>query len=785
MKKNGLFDIGTMDVFMVVILPMLTLLFSPALANQKTTPPIKDAKWIAAAERSILSLGMPGIPEHLAKFHPKAQKPMPIFRKTFTIENMAISSARVAVCGLGHFELLINGKKVGDHFIDPPWSDYSDTCYYVCFDVATFLKPGENVIGIMLGNGMYNVVGGRYAKFLGSYGPPKVILSLAVSQGHKERVITTDETWKTYDGPITFSCIYGGEDYDARKEQLGWLETGFNDDHWKPVKVVDGPGGKLLPAISPPMKIIRHLKPVSVKKLKDGQYEIDLGENLSARPTIKVKGKAGDQVTIRVAERQGKPWPGHSYTYTLKGDCTPEVFASRFTYFGFQYLYVSGVAWGDDVSNSNGLVELIDIGADFVSSCGLRIGSFSCSNPLFNEINDMIDRSVSSNLQHVLTDCPHREKLGWLEVAHLMGPSILFNYDMGNLFRKICRDISESQLANGSVPDIAPEYVRFQKGFLESPEWASASVQLPWLIYRWYGKDQILRDQYPTMTRYTDYLASTRNQAGLAKGGLGDWYDWTPEKGHDGYSQLTPLELTATCMLYDNARILRQVAFLLGKTKDAQKWKKLMHEVRRDFITAYYNNQNKNIATGSQCALALGLYFDLVPESDREDVLSRLVKELETNGYRQTTGEVSFRFLVLALAQGGRSDVVYRIINRTDSPGYGYMLKKHGLKTMSERWDRPGSSLNHCMFGHIQEWFHKYLLGIQQAPGSIGYKKVLIDPFIPNELESAKGSFNSPNGLIEVAWTQKNGAVEVTVKSEKAIIIVPSERKDIKWNIQN
>jgi hypothetical protein len=220
-----------------------------------------------------------------------------------------------------------------------------------------------------------------------------------------------------------------------------------------------------------------------------------------------------------------------------------------------------------------------------------------------------------------------------------------------------------------------------------------------------------------------------------------------------------------------------------GKAAEARKWNGLMKEVRRDFLAAYYDKENKTVATGSQCALALGLYFGLVPDQDRDAVLANLVGDLEKKQYRPSTGEVSFRFLVLALAEAGRSDVVYRMINRTDAPGYGCMLKQHGLKTLSERWDRPGSSLNHCMFGHIQEWLQKYLLGIRQAPGSTGYEKILIDPFIPDDLEWAKGSFDSPNGRIEVAWKKKNGTVEVTVEVEKAEVIQPSGRNDVQWKI--
>jgi hypothetical protein len=735
------------------------------------------------ASRPARELGQVNADHRQTTFAPNRTDALPIFRKSFHLSADQIDAARATIVGLGHFELSINGRKVGDHVLDPPWSNYADSCHSVEFDVSKMLQPGENVVGVMLGNGMFNVLGGRFAKFIGSFGPPMLHFDMVIDQGGRKTSVVSDQTWKTSDGPIRFSCIYGGEDQDAREEQAGWDRPGFDDGAWATAALVEGPGGAIVPATSPPIKVVRQLEPVSITKLPDGRYEVDLGENLSSRPTLTVRGKRGSRVTIETAEFRGKPWSGHSYTYTLKGGPEPERFVPRFTFFSFQYLYISGATWGDDAKADGELPELLEIGADFISSCGPRISTFACSNPLFNEIDAMIDRSVTSNLQHVITDCPHREKLGWLEVAHLMGPSILYNYDMGGLYRKIARDMSESQLRNGSVPTIAPEFVRFLDGFFESPEWGSASVQIPWLLYQWYGDTAILKEQYKTMTGYAGYLAGTRSESGLVKGGLGDWFDWTPERGHIGPSQLTPKELTATCMLYDNARILQQVAQMLDKPEDVQKWKILADKVRHDFITHYYNADHKTVATGSQTSLALALHFDLVPESDREAVLANLVKNLESNQYRQSSGEVAFGFLVMALAEGGRSDVVYRMINRTDAPGYGHMLRKYGLKTLSEQWDKPGSSLNHCMFGHIQEWFRAYLLGIRQAPGSTGFDKVLIDPYIPDDLEWAQGSFNSPNGRIEVSWKKLGDKFEVTVKAEKAHIVLPEGRKDIVWSV--
>lgn len=201
---------------------------------------------------------------------PSRSGPLPVFRKAFGLDGQPIDAARVTICGLVHFDLSIDGQKVGDRVLDPPWSDYADTCYSVAFDVSNMLRPGENVIGVMLGNGMFNVRGGR-----------------------------------------------------------------------------------IVPATSPPIAVIRHLRPVSVTRLPDGRYEVDLGESLSCRPTLSVTGKRGSRVTVEMAEVRGKPWPGHSYTYTLKGALEPESFVPRFTYFSFQYLYISGATWGTDVADAD------------------------------------------------------------------------------------------------------------------------------------------------------------------------------------------------------------------------------------------------------------------------------------------------------------------------------------------------------------------------------------------------------------------------------------------------
>jgi alpha-L-rhamnosidase len=684
--------------------------------------------------------------------------PLPIFRKAVHLDK-PVRQATIHICGLGHYELSINGRRVGDRELDPGWTNYRKTCLYSSYDVTDMLEAGDNAIGVMLGNGMYNVPGGRYTKFKGTFGPPKLICQMHVTfaDGCTE-IIASDETWKCSLGPIVFTCIYGGEDYDATQEQPGWNRPGFDDGAWSQAVVCDGPGGTLVAEYAPPVKVADYLPGVTYQRIGEGEYEVDCGTNLSARPVIRVKGAAGSQVVIKCSEVRGQSWSrggSHRYTYTLKGQ-GEEVFRPRFTFFSFQYLYISGVNRPGEAGNGGQRPVLLEAGSDFLTSSAADVGAFECSNTLLNEIDAMIDRSVRSNLQSVLTDCPHREKLGWLEVPHLMGPSILYRRDACRLYQKISRDTTESQWDNGMVPDIAPEYTRFDKGFLESPEWGSTCVLVPALLHEWYGDCVTEQRQYETMARYVRYLASTRNEQGLAKAGLGDWYDWSEEKGHPGYSHLTPLELPATAFLYEDARVLASVAGRPGRQADADEFAKLAGQVRQDFIRAYYKPAEHSVATGSQAALAVGLYYGLVPDDDRGAVLANLVAELEKAHYRQSTGEICFRMMVQALADAGRSDVVYRIINRTDPPGYGNMLRL-GFKTLSERWDKPGSSMNHCMFGHAQEWFQKSIVGIRQAPGSIGFSRLLLKPEPVGDLTSAAGHYDSVRGRIESKWRIENG----------------------------
>jgi hypothetical protein len=538
-----------------------------------------------------------------------------------------------------------------------------------------------------------------------------------------------------------------------------------------------------------------------------GVFVYDLSQNFSGWPKVSLQGPAGAQVRITPAEvldekgladQRGSGGPSY-FTYTLKGEGI-ETWHPQFTYYGFRYLQVEGAAPKDKAADDT--PALVKLEGQFTRSSAGRVGSFACSNDLMNRIYHLVDWSVGSNLQSTLTDCPHREKLGWLEIAQLMGPSIMYNYDVAALYAKIARDTTESQLPNGLVPDIAPEYVVFQDGFRDSPEWGSAAVILPWQLYQWYGDRRILAECYPTMKRYVDYLTS-RADGHIVAHGLGDWGDFPSVKDHMGWAQLTPISLCDTTIYYHDTMILARTAGLLEKPGDARQYAALAEEIRNAFNRALFNPQtNQYVAgmrivpnevrhqfngglldaktdrytSGSQTSQAMPLALGLV-EPDRADaVFENLVSEIRKREH-VTAGDVGHRFLLRALAQRGRSDLIFDLHNRTTMAGYGYQIEQ-GLTALAEAWDgRPSASLNHCQMGHIQEWLHADLLGIQRDPEAVVFKRIVIRPQIVGDLRWARGTYDSIRGTIAVDWQHDGGELtfKVTIPANtSAIVHVPT-----------
>lgn len=740
-----------------------------------------NAAWIAYAILPDTSKIIPAVHGNGKKAWGQGKDILPLFRKSFSVSKK-IKEATLFVSGLGHFEMSLNGKKIGDHFLDPGWTQYSKQALYVGFDLTNILKTGENCLGAALGNGFYYQPRERYRKLTGAYGYPKMICRLAIvyADGTTENIVS-DQTWKTAPSPTYFSSIFGGEDYDANLEQRGWDQQGFDDGHWNNVLLTDGPD--LNAQMTEPMKIMKNFSAQSVRSLGNHSLVYDLGQNMSGIPMIRVQGKKGDTLRIYTAElinddgtiNQKATGSPSYYTYVLKGEGI-ETWQPKFTYYGFRYVQIQHAVQPGEPNGSH-LPVVLELKGLHTRNAAKSIGSFQSSNQLFNQTNQLIDWGIKSNMASVFTDCPHREKLGWLEEAHLVGSSIQYEYDIASLCRKVIKDMQMAQTEDGLMPDIAPEYVQFEQGFRDSPEWGSNAILLPWYMYQWYGDKQVLEESYAMMQRYLAYLDRKANQH-LLTHGLGDWFDLGPQR--PGESQLTPKGVTATAIYYHDLEIMSKIAGLLGKKIDQEHFQTLGASVKKAFNQTYYQSATGQYATGSQTANAMALYMNLVEPTNRQLVLDNLVKDLTNRNYALTAGDIGYRYLLKVLDQAGRSDLIFAMNNRSDVPGYGYQLAK-GATALTESWQAlPNVSNNHLMLGHIMEWFYEGLGGIKQMAEGLGYSQVLIRPQVVGDLKQVSVSYESMHGLIKTAW-KKDRSFELDIvipANTSAQVEIPAAMQD-------
>jgi len=682
---------------------------------------------------------------------------VPSFRKTINISK-PVSEGWLFVSGLGQYTLAMDGKDMTGGFMRPGWTNYAKTCLYNGYDMTSQLRNGPHEILITVGNGFFNVNRERYRKLVTTWGMPmmRAILVIRYSDGTTER-INADTNWETAPSAITFTSIYGGEDYDAR----------LNNPVWKPAIEVKGPGGAMRWEADYPLQSMEIFKPLKITELPDSTWVYDFGQNASGIPELKVSAAAGQTVRLTPGEliddngqvtQQASGGP-HYYEYTSDG-VSKNPWLPRFSYYGFRYLSLSGgVPAGKPNPRSLPVVE--NILFHHTRNGSPTVGSFKCSNELFNKILTLIDWSIRSNLASVTTDCPHREKLGWLEVTHLMGNSIQYNYDIHNLYVKIIDDMIESQLDNGLVPDIAPEFVPFAGGFRDSPEWGSSAVIVPWYVYNWYADRKPMERAYPMMKKYVDYLGSMA-KGSIVSHGLGDWFDLGPNS--PGESQLTPMALTATAIYYYDLAILSKMAGILGFADDASLLADSARRVRDAFNAKFYNPLTHVIATGSQTAYAMPLVVGLVPDQDKDVVFKNLIKAVERDGYALTAGDVGYHYLVQALQDAGANDVIFKMNSREDVPGYGFQLK-HGATSLTESWPALRYvSNNHMMLGHLMEWFYSGIGGIRQAEGSTGYQKIIIDPQPVGDLTWAEVTHRCILGEIYCRWEKTENGYIIDVR---------------------
>ena len=733
-----------------------------------------------------------------------ADAPLPVFRRSFHLPRAA-AQAILSISGLGQYEVTINGRKVSDDLLTPGWTNYRKTVFYNTYDVTGFLRAGGNTIEAMLGNGMYNVARtpGRYTKFIGSFGEPKLIAQVHVQfHGGNSTDILTGASWQYRPGPVVFSSTYGGEDYDARRE------TGAD---WQPARETEGPGGEvspqggvpgsrggvllaqggvpgaqgaapgaqsgvpgargaapaaqsgvpgaqssvLVPQTNEPVRAFETFRPVRISEIGPGKRVYDLGRNFAGWPQIRVRGPAGATVKLicgeladdagRVTQRSsgGPMW----FSYTLGGappGGAAESWHPRFTYYGFRYVQVESPPG----------VEVQAVEGRSLRTSAARTGEFTSSSDLLNRIHGLIVAAIESNFESVLTDCPHREKLGWLEESHLLGAAVMYNFDAELQYRKIADDIAGSQTADGLVPDIAPEYTVFDGGFRDSPEWGSAAILDPWLAYQFYGDRDNLARHYGEMQRYAAYLSS-KAVDGILSHGLGDWYDIGPRA--PGVSQLTSLGVTATAILYDDLATMRKIAEVLGKSEDAARFGADADALRARFNARLFDAGRGVYDRGSQTANAMPLALSMVPQDARQRIVENLVADIRQHGNHTTAGDIGFHFVLQALSEAGRGDVIYAMIANPEAPSYAAQLAA-GATTLTEAWDaNPRSSQNHFMLGHAEEWFYRSLAGIDfdlsRPPG----QQIVLRPTPVGDITSARATYRSVLGAIVSSWKIAGG----------------------------
>ncbi len=720
----------------------------------------------------------------------------PLLRKEF-VAKRKVKQATAFVTACGYYELLLNGEKVGDHVLDPAITTFQKTILYSAYDVTSMLKSGNNVVGAMIGNGGWNQrkTEGRWSwgKEEEAFGNPCLIVQLMISysDGTQESVVS-DGTWRWNHGPILYNNIYGGEDYDARKEQPGWASAGFDDRNWHPVAIADDPGGKLKAQLMPPMKVNQTIQPVREINPEPGLYLFDLGQNMAGWWRLQVKGKPGQVIRIRGSEtlndslfskpleegdRLSTKFKYHAEVwtdYTIASDQV-EVYEPRFFYSGFRYLEVTT----SDQTNP----EQLRVEGRVIYSALDRNGTFESSDTLLNWTHRAGLWAQKGNLHGYPTDCPHREKGAYGGDGQVIAESSMHDFHMAPLYVKWVNDMRDAQEENGRIPNTTPTLVGGKGGGIA---WGSAYILIPWWMHHYYGDTRVLKDHYPTMKRYLSYIkeVGTRDED-PSEPFIIDYFDgfWFSlgEWCAPGQRDCPNHAVVNTFYFYYNCRLLSEIAGLLGHPEDVSYYASLADTVRQNLNRRFFNPETALYGTDEtyQTYQLLALMGDIVPEGYREKVFQTIVDDIEQRNNHLNTGIIGTKYLWPILVQGGEHELAFKVATQTTYPGFGYWFENDAT-TLLEKWEGLNSH-NHQMFGSITEYFYKFLGGIQspmEGVTSKSYKKILIKPFIPEGLDFVNCSVEVNSGKVVSNWKKRADGIifDVTIPANsKAIIALPMD----------
>ena len=715
-------------------------------------------------------------------------KTLPLFGSNFTVSTeKTIKRGRIYATALGLFTMHLNGKAVTENKLEPGESEFQKCILYSTYDVTDKLTTGTNTIIANVGGGLFNVTAltGRYTKpEIFNSGPNclKSELFIDYTDGSTDHFVT-DATWKYNQSAVIGTNWWGGEDYDARLETTGLYNSYFDVSSWKSVKEVGSPTfytntpnttksyanvGTLKARFYEPLRVVETWNGVNVTLLSNGNYRLDFGRNFAGQYKFNLTGTAGQTITLRAGERlnaDGSCYRDSQFsniydTYIFKGDTNGETWGPEFMYHGFRYLEISGLTKVPVPSNFT---------AYRIRSNMENTGKVETSNTLLNQIHTICRDAIQSNLFNTITDCPQREKLGWLDDSNLMYHSIADNYDMKTMYEKVVMDCFDAQYADGHVPSTCPHWMVV---YDDDPNWGGTSILIPYRNYRLYGDKTLMKTYYSKMKSLIDYYA-TKSTGYIMQGNsysvLSDWGQNTA-----GLTNQVPGEFTITTTYYYMLNAMAEMATQLGNSADAQKYSALAVNVKKAFNTKFYGQYNSGVYEyGNMAEYGMPLYYGLVDSTNVASVASKLATSVKNSNYKIKCGEIGLKPILMSLAKYGYNDVVYKMVNQTDYPSYGYFVMQ-GCTTTPEFWDMSQSQ-NHCMMDHVEDWIYSELGGIKNT--GIGYKTLTIQPWIPSDLKQMDVSTQSLYGKIRSSYKKapKGGYIYTFEVPENgtATLVVP------------
>ncbi len=688
-----------------------------------------------------------------------------MLRKSFRVDR-PIKRAMAYATALGLYELHLNGHRVGDHLLAPEWTDYRKRVQYQVYDVTVLLHQGENAAAALLGEGWYagRLMGvGRFA-----YGTqPRFLLQLEIEFNDRQtQTIVSDGSWhSTTQGPIRAAGIYDGEDYDARKEIPGWDEPGCDASTWRHASSFDLDSRRLVWQRDQPIRVEQEITPAKMTEPKPGVFVFDLGQNMVGWCRVKAMGAAGQTVTISHAEMLNED--GTLYTANLRGAMetdhyTPRtdgefVFEPHFTYHGFRYVELSGLARRPQLTSVVGRV--------FHTSAPLA-GRFTCSDASLNRLMKNILWTQRANLMGVPTDCPQRdERFGWMGDIQAFSQTAIFDMDMAAFFTKFAQDMRDDQADDGRFPDFAPHPGDPNKGSSGAPAWADAGVIIPWRTYQNYADTRILADQFDAARRWVDYVHRHNTDLIWSKNrnaDYNDWLngDWIKKTGWPSKGGSVPNEVFATAFFAQSTDLVARMAKVLGRTEEAERYRDLFRRIKAAF-NQHFVQSDGHIEGDTQGGYALALNFNLLPDRLRPKTARLLVENIRRYHNHLSTGIQTTHRAMLELVRDGYTDVAWQLLTNRTFPSWLYMLD-NGATTIWERWDGyvkgrgfqdpVMNSFNHWALGAVGEWMWRNIAGLNPDDAHSGWKHFVVAPRPGGGVTWARASYESIRGRIACDW---------------------------------